>query len=342
MGLKMAVPNSLARPGVCTSLTRPVNPFEGQVIYETDTNDTLVWTGSAWLNLHFASFDAKGNIFAGTGSSTGTNLAVGANNTVLSANSATATGLAWTDSLTLASVNVSGSLSASEITGAFTGQVTIDVQNGSGATIAKGAPLFITGTTGLGIPIVDNVSSPSMSERPVIGLAGSAILNGAEGQCVIFGVISGLNTSAYSVNAQLYVNDNGTLVDDQPVLPGEVILPIGRCVRSHATLGEILATCMTPVVIAPNTIDITGSVIADQSVQANSATFTTTLQAATVTSTSQLNAVNVDISGSLEISGVRIDPTGANIDEVLVYDGTKFAPANIDTGGKSFAYFMGA
>lgn len=37
--------------GVCTSSTRPANPYEGQVIYETDTNKVLTWDGSAWLLL---------------------------------------------------------------------------------------------------------------------------------------------------------------------------------------------------------------------------------------------------------------------------------------------------
>lgn len=36
------------RPGVCTSTTRPSAPFEGQMIYETDTDKVLVWNGSAW------------------------------------------------------------------------------------------------------------------------------------------------------------------------------------------------------------------------------------------------------------------------------------------------------
>lgn len=36
------------RPGVCTSTTRPTNPFEGQMIYETDTDMLALWNGSAW------------------------------------------------------------------------------------------------------------------------------------------------------------------------------------------------------------------------------------------------------------------------------------------------------
>ena len=36
------------RPGVCTSTTRPTNPYTGQIIYETDTGYLRVWDGSAW------------------------------------------------------------------------------------------------------------------------------------------------------------------------------------------------------------------------------------------------------------------------------------------------------
>lgn len=36
------------RAGVCTSTTRPSNPYEGQMVYETDTDRTLFWNGSAW------------------------------------------------------------------------------------------------------------------------------------------------------------------------------------------------------------------------------------------------------------------------------------------------------
>jgi hypothetical protein len=46
--------NSLStgfRPGVCTSSTRPTAPYEGQQIYETDTDKLLVWNGSAWKQI---------------------------------------------------------------------------------------------------------------------------------------------------------------------------------------------------------------------------------------------------------------------------------------------------
>ena len=40
--------SSLIKPGVCTSSTRPASPYEGQAIYETDTDKVLVYNGTAW------------------------------------------------------------------------------------------------------------------------------------------------------------------------------------------------------------------------------------------------------------------------------------------------------
>lgn len=49
MGLSNYIPtSSIARPGVCTSTTRPASPYEGQTIYETDTDMLAIWNGSAW------------------------------------------------------------------------------------------------------------------------------------------------------------------------------------------------------------------------------------------------------------------------------------------------------
>lgn len=46
----MAISNNSTglRPGVCTSTTRPTNPYEGFMIYETDTDMVAIWNGTAW------------------------------------------------------------------------------------------------------------------------------------------------------------------------------------------------------------------------------------------------------------------------------------------------------
>ena len=49
----MAISNNSTglRPGVCTSTTRPASPYNGQVIYETDSKQTLVYNGTSWVML---------------------------------------------------------------------------------------------------------------------------------------------------------------------------------------------------------------------------------------------------------------------------------------------------
>lgn len=41
--------SSLSATTICTSSTRPASPFEGQKIYETDTNRELTYDASAWV-----------------------------------------------------------------------------------------------------------------------------------------------------------------------------------------------------------------------------------------------------------------------------------------------------
>lgn len=48
MGISAGLGTGGLTPGVCTSSTRPSAPFEGQMIYETDTDMLALWNGSAW------------------------------------------------------------------------------------------------------------------------------------------------------------------------------------------------------------------------------------------------------------------------------------------------------
>lgn len=81
------------KPGICTSTTRPTSPYEGMVIYETDTDLAYVWSGSAWIRIYTQPVTTKGDI--ATYSTTPDRLSVGTNNRYLRANSAQSTGLEW-------------------------------------------------------------------------------------------------------------------------------------------------------------------------------------------------------------------------------------------------------
>lgn len=44
------------KPGVCTSSTRPASPYDGMMIYETDTNLVRIWNGTAWKTLSYSDY----------------------------------------------------------------------------------------------------------------------------------------------------------------------------------------------------------------------------------------------------------------------------------------------
>ena len=54
MGISAAMGTGGLTPGVVTSTTRPSAPFEGQLIYETDTDLLRIYNGSSWRTLAFS------------------------------------------------------------------------------------------------------------------------------------------------------------------------------------------------------------------------------------------------------------------------------------------------
>lgn len=44
------------KPGVVTSSNRPANPYDGMMIYETDTNLVRIWNGTTWKTLSYSDY----------------------------------------------------------------------------------------------------------------------------------------------------------------------------------------------------------------------------------------------------------------------------------------------
>jgi hypothetical protein len=94
------------------------SPEEGQFAYLKDTNATTYYTGSAWVGIGASPLTTKGDVY--TYSTTDDRIGVGANDTVLTADSSTATGLKW------ATVSGGGMtlISTTSLTGAGTINIT--------------------------------------------------------------------------------------------------------------------------------------------------------------------------------------------------------------------------
>jgi ribosomal protein L35AE/L33A len=120
------------------------------------------------------------------------------------------------------------------------GTIVREVKNMTGATLTKGTVVFISGANG-NKPIVSKALavSDALSSR-TFGLLQSNILNNGVGFCVVIGDLSGLDTSAFTDGAQLYLSGTvaGTYTETKTLAPTHLVY-IGKVTRSHPTQGQI-------------------------------------------------------------------------------------------------------
>ena len=115
-----------------------------------------------------------------------------------------------------------------------------EVKNMTGATLTKGTVVYISGANG-NKPLVSKAlaTTDALSSR-TFGLLQSNISNNGLGNCVIIGDLSGLDTSAFTEGAQLYLSGvtAGTYTATKILAPTHLVY-VGKVTRSHPTLGQI-------------------------------------------------------------------------------------------------------
>ncbi|MGA1076607.1 MAG: hypothetical protein ACO307_15965, partial [Ilumatobacteraceae bacterium] len=85
--------------------------------------------------------------------------------------------------------------------------VYLPVKNTTASTIAKGAPVYATGTVGSTSTIeIAPADANDSAKMPAIGLTESQLAANATGYVTVVGTLRGLNTNAYSINQPLYVS----------------------------------------------------------------------------------------------------------------------------------------
>jgi hypothetical protein len=136
------------------------------------------------------------------------------------------------------------------------------VTNNSGASIPKGSPLRISGNDGTN-PTVVVADAGNTAKMPVSGLANATIANGATGEMMVTGVLSGINTSGLNgANPNegdvVYVNSfagSGSipwLSVDAPSGESKLLQNVGIIVRDDLTQGSIQVTCIGRTNETPN------------------------------------------------------------------------------------------
>lgn len=111
--------------------------------------------------------------------------------------------------------------------------------NGTGSTLLEGTVVYINGAQGQRPSIAKASASSEATSSKTFGVVTENIANGAEGFVATFGVVRGLNTSAYAEGAALWLSTTaGEFTTTMPTQPNHGVF-IGYCVRQHATSGQI-------------------------------------------------------------------------------------------------------
>jgi len=142
------------------------------------------------------------------------------------------------------------------------GPVKIPVKNTSASTIAKGIPVYATGSVGAsGAVEVSPSAAGTSATMPALGLTESSLAVNGEGYALVLGVVSDVDTSSYTINASLYVASSGGLTTTRPTASSDLVQKIGRVVRVHASTGQILVLGAGRTNDVPNAITITNGIV---------------------------------------------------------------------------------
>jgi hypothetical protein len=136
-----------------------------------------------------------------------------------------------------AGVTVEGTLTADHIHGNLAGSVYAHVR--AGETLAKGDPVYISGSHGSGenlIPIVSKADASNAAKMPAVGIMDAALANNANGHMVITGTITQLNTNAYAVNSVLYVATGGGFTATPPAANSQAVAIVERANTNNGAI----------------------------------------------------------------------------------------------------------
>lgn len=112
----------------------------------------------------------------------------------------------------------------------------VEVRNQSGGTLAKGTPVHATGSTG---EVADVIAAraDTASAMPATYVLNEEIADGANGQAIISGTITGVDTSLFAPGDVIYVGATGGFVNVKPT-GTNLIQNLGVVTRSNSNTGS--------------------------------------------------------------------------------------------------------
>jgi hypothetical protein len=240
----MSISRRFLQPiNLLNSTNDPVSAVGGDVYYNSVINKIKFYDGSTWITLDSGGTGIQ-NIIEDLSPELGGNLDALSNNITnidnlsfdLSPDNLGGVGsLVWNDGegtldLGLKGGNVTLNLGQEEVALCY---------NGTGSTLTNGTVVYISGAQGQRPSIAKSSASGESTSSKTFGVVIENIANGQEGFVATFGVVRGLNTSAYAEGAALWLSTTaGQITTTMPTQPNHSVF-IGYCVRQHSTSGQI-------------------------------------------------------------------------------------------------------
>ena len=138
-------------------------------------------------------------------------------------------------------------------------RIDVTVKNVSGGSLAKGVVVHASPTaTPPSGNVIEVIAADAnvASSMPGIGVLNETIADQAEGEAVMFGAVSGIDTSGFSIGDELYVSETvGLLTATKPTAFGSQVQKIAVVIKSHASNGLIKVFGAGRANDVPNRVD---------------------------------------------------------------------------------------
>jgi len=114
------------------------------------------------------------------------------------------------------------------------------VNNRTGATLAKGDVVYLSGSQGNRITVAKAIATSDPTSANTFGIVAESIADNQSGYVITEGLLTNINTSALIVDSAVYLSGTtaGALTSIKPQAPINGVY-IGVCVKSNAGSGEV-------------------------------------------------------------------------------------------------------
>lgn len=132
------------------------------------------------------------------------------------------------------------SVDLSVVVAGSTTNVLAEVRNTTGATLAKGTAVYISGATGQLPTVSKALANSDATSAQTLGLITSDLANNTNGYVTVIGLITNMNTSAYIDGEQLYLSPTiaGALTGTKPYAPQHLVY-VAVVEHAHPTQGKL-------------------------------------------------------------------------------------------------------